>query len=176
MSKVLMQGFPPSEAPPAPSLAPRTHRFQGPGRGWPSVPLGPGDTETSLQGCTWPTARSAEPGPQPPASRRLQDPRGPGSSSLTYRGHRLPHTVAPDPPVLVTGGSQGDRAWWSCSQAGAQDSWGCGWSSALGRPWGRSLQGAPGRSAYAGLENRGVVFSPAPGPFSCLPLHLDHRV
>ena len=176
MSKVLMQGFPPSEAPPAPSLAPRTHRFQGPGRGWPSVPLGPGDTETSLQGCTWPTARSAEPGPQPPASRRLRDPRGPGSSSLTYRGHRLPHTVAPDPLVLVTGGSQGDRAWWSCSQAGTQDSWGCGWSSALGRPWGRSLQGAPGRSAYAGLENRGVVFSPAPGPFSCLPLHLDHRV
>lgn len=137
-----------------PTPPPGTHRLPRPGTGWPSVPLGPGDTGTSLQGRTLPGARSAKPGPRPPASGRPPAPRAPASSPRPPRGRRPPHTAAPDPLLQVTGGFWGGRAWRSCSRPGVQDSRSCGWSSALGWPRGRSCRGAPGRSGCAGLENR----------------------
>lgn len=133
LSKACIQGFLPPKFPvPAPLC--QTHRFLGVGTDWLCGPLGPGDTGTSPQGCIQPTARSAKPGPRLPSSCKLTDCQVLGSNAQLCQGHRLLHTAAPDPLVLATGGSQGGRAGWDCSQAWGQDSQGCGWSSAPGWP------------------------------------------
>lgn len=133
LSKACVQGFlPPGPAPPR-----QTHRLLGVGTDWLCGPLGPGDTGTSPRGCIQPTARSAKPGPRLPSSCKLPGRRVPGSNAQLCPGHRPLHTAAPDPLVSATGGSQGGRAWWSCSQVWGQDSRGWGWSSAPGWPLGR---------------------------------------
>lgn len=138
LSKACMPGFlPPRLPPPVPAPPRQTHRFLGVGTDWLCGPLGPGDTGTSPQGCIQPTARSAKPGPRPPSSCKLPGRRVPGSNAQLRQGHRRLHTAAPDPLVLATGGSQGGRAWWSCSLPWGQDSRGCGWRSAPGWPPGR---------------------------------------
>ena len=86
-------------------------------------PQGPGDTGTSPQNSTRPTACShcsAKPGPPPPVSPRTW------SSTRPCLDHRSPLTAAPKPLMLTTGEPPGRTAWQNCSWVRGQDSWGCG--------------------------------------------------